>query len=273
MARHDGQGFSLAIQPDRRLLATNGIDKKLLLSSLPSLEPFFSQELALVARHLTFHPDGKHLLTPVLAQSNELLRHKAEGESKRLVLWNLESRQIVHAYEGLSNWAMRVQFSMDGSLLAAATVSDGALVWKTNESTPTRFLMEGFPQVEDVAFSLDNRYLFAAYRNGQVCVWQLLADTNSLRISSTPHAKMVCHGDLVSALLVTSDGGRLITSSIGDSKLRVWDWRREQKVAEFETGLPGITDMKFVGDQEAIAIGGTNGQIMLWRLQNENFEQ
>ncbi len=83
--------------------------------------------------------------------------------------------------------------------------------------------MEGFPQVEDVAFSLDNRYLFAAYRNGQVCVWQLLTDTNSLRISSTPHAKMVCHGDLVSALLVTSDGKsshhfidrRFETSSLG----------------------------------------------------------
>ncbi len=56
VARHDGQGFSLAIRPDLKLLATNGIDKKLLLSSLPSLEPFLSQELALVARQFDVPP-------------------------------------------------------------------------------------------------------------------------------------------------------------------------------------------------------------------------
>ncbi len=78
---------------------------------------------------------------------------------------------------------------------------------------------------------------------------------------------MVCHGDLVSKLLTTSDGTRLLTCSIGDSKVRVWDWRRTQKVAEIETSLPGITDMAFVGQQEALVIAGSNGHIMLVKLK------
>ncbi len=59
------------------------------------------------------------------------------------------------------------------TLLAAATVSDGALIWQRNTAEPIRLVAPNETQVDQVAFSHDDRFLLAAYRNGQVLVWDI----------------------------------------------------------------------------------------------------
>ena len=143
-------------------------------------------------------------------------------------------------------------------MLAAATVSDGAVVWKPQTSEVLRFGSESLPQVDQVAFSQDGKFLFAAYRSGQVVVWNI--ETQKLE------RKMVCHGDQISGLLVTQDGDRIVTAASSDPTLPVWDWRNGQKVAEIDSGLSSVSDLKFVDGETGLLVGGKKGRIQLLRV-------
>jgi len=48
--------------------------------------------------------------------------------------------------------------------------------------------------------------------------------------------------------------------------LRVWDWRSGQKLAEFDSGLSSVSDLKFVDDETGLLTAGKNGRIQLLRV-------
>lgn len=247
------QGFSLAISPDGKVIASNGLNQKLRVwSTSNGPETATEYDLALGARSIAFHPDGNHIAGPMpkdLAATADSQLNLIENQKANLALWNVETGKVEGCFGGLKN---------DGSMLAAATVSDGAVVWKPQTSEVLRFGSESLPQVDQVAFSQDGKFLFAAYRSGQVVVWNI--ETQKLE------RKMVCHGDQISGLLVTQDGDRIVTAASSDPTLPVWDWRNGQKVAEIDSGLSSVSDLKFVDGETGLLVGGKKGRIQLLRV-------
>ncbi len=261
-AAHSLQGFDIVFDTKLSRLYSNGLDLKLKIWSVDPLVQIGSYDLSLGARHLALHPDGSHLVGPMPKDLTQVAVEKLDLEQCRksqLAYWNMETGRVERCFSGLTNWAMKLRFSSDGSHLAAATVSDGAIVWPMDSSEFIQFFEPGLPQVDDIEFSKDGKYLFVAYRNGQVLVW----DINARKLQR----KMVCHGDQISGLLVSADGSRMLTASVGDSRWRVWDWRSGQKMAEFHSGLSGINDMQFLDGTQRLLIGGKDGSLHVWNFK------
>ncbi len=202
--------------------------------------------LALGARAIALHPDGLHLAGPMpsnLAATVDSSFDVTTAKGSSLAYWNLDTGRVERCFGKLTNWAMKLCFSHNGSMLAAATISDGAVLWRVDGNQPIHFLKSKEPQVDEVAFSKDDRYLFSADHMGQVHVWDV--STGSLVRT------MICHSDQLSGLLTTTDGSRIITSSPSDPTFRVWDWRTGQKVAEFDSGLAASLSCSFPSTKTA----------------------
>lgn len=262
---HTFQGFSLALNSKKSTLISNGLDQRLVMRSTTSPgDPVKEHALALGARYIALHPDGKHLAGPMPRDLGAVVAtglNLDQYAGSNLAYWNLETGRVERCFAKLTNWAMKLRFSGDGKMLAAATISDGAVIWQLDEAEPIKLITENMPQVDDVAFSVDAKYLFAAYHNGQVCIWNL--QTRALE------RKIVCHADQISGLLVTSDGTRIITASSSDQTLRVWDWRSGQKVAEFDSGMIGVSELKFVDNQHSLLVGFQSGRICRIKIASD----
>ncbi len=260
---HAIQGFSLDMSPLRDCLVSNGLDQQMHLWSTETHQKKQSLDLALGARYLAFHPNKPWVVGPMPKHLADVASSGLDlqlASQANLAVWNIHNGKVEQCLHGLTNWAMKLRFSSTGDQLAAATVSDGAVLWNMNTQSSKKFLKAEQPQVDEVAFSRDDKYLFAAYRNGQVGIWNIA--------TQTLERTMFCHGDQISGLLVSPDGNRILTSSISDATLRVWDWQNGQKVAEFDSGLPGITDLQWFDDPFGLLMGGKNGTIHLLRLSH-----
>lgn len=259
---HQLQGFSLALNSNGSQLVSNGLDQQMAIWSTQTNELLNRQLLALGARFIALHPDGRHLAGPMPKNLEAVAMPGfdfSEANGSNLAFWNLETGMVEKCFSKLSNWAMKLRFSDDGKMLAAATVSDGAVVWLIDRMEPLRFIAEGNPQVDEVAFSKDGKHLLAGYHHGRLNIWNI--ETQQLE------RQIVCHGDQFSGLLMTNDGSRIMTASASDSTLRVWDWRTGQKCAEFDIELSGITDLVFADDEGSLLIGGKDGRIHRWKLR------
>ncbi|MDX1927562.1 MAG: protein kinase [Pirellulaceae bacterium] len=253
---HTEQGFSLALSSTGEQLVSNGLDQRLNVWSIDSHEATAGYDISWGARYIAMHDDGKHLAGPMPRDITTHVDAAFDVEASRnanLAFWNLETGRIERCFAGLTNWAMKLSFSADCQMLAAATISDGAVVWRLDSNEPIHFHVESLPQVDDVIFSRDNNYLFAAYHNGQVYVWNI-AEKKVVR-------KMICHGDQISGILLTADGSRILTSSLSDKVLRVWDWQTGQNTAEIDSGLSGVSEMQFTDNEQSLILGGRDGRI------------
>jgi eukaryotic-like serine/threonine-protein kinase len=253
---HHQQGFSLALSAKNGNLVSNGLDQRLTVWSTRSERVTAGYDLSLGARYIALHPDGKHLAGPMPMDLSEVASSRlnlSECEGSNLAYWNLETGKVERCFLKLSNWAMKLRFSSGGSMLAAATISDGAVVWPLDSDVSIRLSDSNQPQVGEVAFSKDEKHLFAGCRNGRVYVWNI--ETQELE------RKMVCHGDQISGLLVTADGARVVTSSTSDSTIRVWDWQTGQKTAEFEIGSSGVSELHFADDEGSLVVASKDGRI------------
>ncbi len=264
---HASQGFCVDVSPDGKRFITNGIDQTLRVWSWDQDKPISEFPLALSARCVRFHPNGKLAAGPMPKELSKMvapLFDDKECENEYLALWDLDQGKVTRCFKGLTNWGLDLNFSSDGKFLVAATVSNGAVVWEMDGRASWSFVPENQSQTNQAILSNDNAFVLSGHQDGLVNVWNR---ETGIRVQ-----RIVCHGDSISTLALTRDGQRLVTASKGDSKLRVWNWKNGQRVAEFESGLPGIQHLRLSSDGIGIVVGGTEGGVRVMRVGDASIE-
>ncbi len=179
-------------------------------------------------------------------------------------LWRLwphgsESGKVVAAFDASNGrgyeWVDSVVFSLDGKLLAAATMS-GIRIFFTDSDKPPR-LLEERSLVGSISFSPDSKLIASGNQENTVHIW----DINSRTVLRT----LAGHGGWVLATAFSPDG-RLLASGSGDRTIRLWsttDWHLVRS-------LLGHTDMvgsaTFSPDGRLLASAGQDQTIVLWEV-------
>lgn len=262
LSGHQIQGFSIDQSSDGRRIYSYGLDQKLRFWSGDDGSMDREYDLALGARFIRLHPDGKLLAGPMPQDikqhaAPEILATDLKGD---LALWDVEKGQVVKCLSGLTNWAMSLEFSYDGRFLIASTIDDGAVVWEIESGKQRTFQATNRATVTRATLSSDNRFLITGHRDGQACVWDFQ--------SGSLLRKMVCHGDELTAAIFTSDAKRIITASKGDARFRIWDWQGGQSVGELSVSAPGISGIHLGKDETHIIVSGTEGSLHLLFVGN-----
>lgn len=248
---HSAEGLSLDVTQDGRTLASYGLDQKILLYSLPDFTVLASLDAALGVRNLRFSPDGSMLAGPTDARSDA-----PEGE---IAVWSVADRRIRHRLTGLTNWALRMEFSPDGQLLAAASVEGVICVWKTATGQLLHQLSTSSNVGCDcVTFSPDGSRIVAGHFDGRLTIW----NTTEGQLERTISA----HGDRIKAVRVLSDNERILSASFSAGLIRAWTLSDGARTWEFDTGLPGIEDLVLDRTESRLAASGSSGEVRVWKI-------
>jgi eukaryotic-like serine/threonine-protein kinase len=188
---HGGPIYSLAFTRDGTTLASGSGDGVVKLwdtgkfSERASFNPGKNQSV----RGLAITPDGRTI---------------ASSHNDTVLLWNLDSREIIHEFKGHTGQICALAISPSAKLLASGARDDTVKLWNlaTHKEIITITGNQGW--VNDVTFSPDDKTLVMGVMDGSVKLWDVDAarwritdkvpQGNSFSVAISPDGKTVASG-------------------------------------------------------------------------------
>lgn len=113
-AAHTAQVNSMAISPDKSMLATSGDDKRVFLWNSKTGDTITSLTgHDWKVNHVSFSPDGRFLLS--------------SGNKGKVVIWSMDSMKMVHEFMPIGNNARKALFTSNMKEILVATLQKGPL--------------------------------------------------------------------------------------------------------------------------------------------------
>ncbi len=241
---HTAQVNDIAFSPDGKLVLTGSSDQTAHLwdtTTGKEIQTFTGHTNIVIT--VAFSLDGKQILTG--------------SEDKTLRLWDIQTGRE------LNQWFIEEPvsaFSADGNYAVGYSETDNANhLWDITTLTKTHsFTYSGPPLRNPIQFSLDGKYLLAAY--GKEIVLSDVASGQELQVFRG-------HTDSVSNLALSPDG-KYVLSASADGTVRLWDIETGQEIRRFSGHASGAYSVAFSSDSKKILTGGQDGTVLLWNIES-----
>lgn len=119
---------------------------------------FSETEKNLYVRSVSFDPEGKILVTG--------------GDTKTIRVWDIETEQIRHCFQGHSQSVYSVDYSRDGKYIASGSGDKTVRIWNA-ENGQCIHLFNVSEEVTSVAISSDSRHVAAGSIDKTVYIWDI----------------------------------------------------------------------------------------------------
>jgi WD40 repeat protein/DNA-binding SARP family transcriptional activator len=224
-------------------------------------------------------------------------------------IWDLATRTLRETYRGHSAAALGVVFGRDGSTLYSGAADGTEIAWdvggRRRLGRPFRFSRSSFAATA-VATSPDSAFFVTSSAPNRVTVWRArdLRRVGALRGPCGPAASLAwshdgrlvaCTGDgrhtvvwsvrthRMVRLFGSSGGdggdgvnfspdGRLLAAVGSDGRIRVWDIRRDLRIANVP-GENSLNDVDFSQDGRRLAAAGLDGFVEIWDVVHRRLER
>ena len=182
----------------------------------------------------------------------------------------MQTRHIVHTFEGHQQDIYSIAYSADGSLLASGSGDCLVKLWDPLHGKFIKDLTVEDPDaqkdagVTSVAFSPDGTLLVAGALDKAIRLWNVL--TGSL-LATLPDA----HGDSVYSVGFSPDGALLISGGL-DRMVNLWKFDNDTLLKE--ESLAGHKDFvlatAFLGNSGYAVSGSKDRQLLIWKVPQHN---
>ncbi|MEV4141961.1 WD40 repeat domain-containing protein [Dactylosporangium sp. NPDC049742] len=254
---------TIALTPDRRLLAAGSVDGSVRLWHVGD-----DQRVQRPAGALP--PSGDAVFASAVSPDGHLLA--TAGADRRVHLWRLTDPDhltpAAAPLTGPGSTVYAVAFSPDGRTLAAGSADRQVWRWDmTDEAAPRALTTLTGPggAVHAVAFSPDGRLLAAGAADDAVHIWDTGEPTRATPVVPplTGHARKVYS-------VTFSPDGRTLASGSGDGTVRLWDVtdprRPAPRGAPLTAAVSWVNAVAFSADGGTLAAGTSDKNIVLWNL-------
>jgi WD40 repeat protein len=235
------------------ILASAGVDGKVLLWSLADGRPLYTLATGAIIRALAMSPDGKLVA--------------AAGDDPTIRLCETDTGKEIARLSGHSDWVLGLAFSPDGKLLASAGYDGVVRLWEVPGGKKVRE-MRGAPPpppktepepviVTALAFNPDGKELAVGTAAGVIHLLAV-ADGKVLR-SLTGHTSAVSG-------LQYHPGGTVLASAGKDRTVRLWNPANAQPFKVLEGHDAWVQGVTFVAQGTGLASVGADRTVRLWDL-------
>ncbi|PSR12603.1 hypothetical protein C8255_26405 [filamentous cyanobacterium CCP3] len=250
---HEDIIFSTSVSPDKKLLASGGLDKTICLWDLEQKRLVCKLAKRRDPIHsVAFSPDGK-----LLASGGENKYKSPNGQKTTIYIWDVESRELKFT---LSEHNLRVgnlSFSPDGSILVSSSNDGTSRVWDISTGEQL-YVLEGCA-IGGIALTPNGSKLVGRSGNNGIKFWN--AKTGEFQKSIAEQFEQIGRFGI-------DPSGKNIAFDVNHG-IEVWNLENNERVSYLEFKWPVSIqfsdDGKFLmsGDASAYSEGG--GLVRIWK--------
>lgn len=172
---------------------------------------------------------------------------------------------------GSASWALDLDFSSDGALLAGVGLDGRVAVWSTDTLTEVTLLApvgwladkSSDRQLMEVEFVPGTYHLATVGTDGTVRIWDVGDGSNRI---------LEEFGFPLISMDVSSDGRRLVAAD-STGNLRILEVSTGEEILPRPQNVPGQTDIVFSPDGGSLAGGGPGPLVYVWDVGSGEIEQ
>lgn len=207
---------------------------------------------------MNFSKDGNRLLTA--------------SDDKIIKLWTINYRKgadqirkavdhsFVKSFVGHTDWVLEAKFSPD-SRLVASVCTKSVRLWDVNTGQEVTKFKHVSLQNTSVSFHPDGNYLAVGSAGKHVKIWDMRAQR---LVQDYQMSAPVNSVDFHFAGTVLASANNFIPG-VASSSLNLFDIRQNRCVFEIEGIHDSLNSVRFSGDGEYMAAGGSNKLVYVWK--------
>ncbi len=255
---HDNWITAVAWSPTGPLLASAGLDKKIILWQLPTRKPSrviegaaapAAGQPAVADKHvdwiraLSFTPDGKFLVSA--------------GDDKAIIVWEVETGKFVRRLEGSTEWVMALASSPDGKQLAAGGFDRTIRIWDLASGEKVKEIPANNQIIIALAWSPDGQTIASGGQDKKLRLWDIVAGKEVRTLEG--------HTDQVFAVSF-HPGGQLLASCSADKTVRLWNSADGKELKNLAGHTNWVYSLAFTSDGSTLATASADETVRLWDL-------
>jgi WD40 repeat protein len=250
--------LSAVFSPDGRTVVYGGFDQNAIARDVETGKIQFALDLTTLydgiaagANSLAFSPGGETILIG--------------GTVGSISLWDVTTQQVIRRFPRIYDGIVRsLDYSPDG--VSVLSGGDNFLVlWDVESGQEIRRFVGHSGEINSVAFSPDGRYALSGADDGLVILWDVNAGVEVRRY--------IGHAEAVKSVSFSPDGSNLVSGSLDlETAALQWETESGEELRRFG-GLGGVTSVAFHPDGKVLAMGMTNGAVLLLNLDGGNIIQ
>ena len=285
---HDGDVISLAISPDRNILASGAADHTVKLWSLSNgtllhtlntgegyVESIFispQNDLLIANRWDTIYiwslPEAGLMRTIPLSDYANLqvspdFKYMAAGFfSGDIELFSVPKGESVATLKGHSESIVAMAFTSDSKMLISGSLDTTLKLWSVPDGEVLQTLEGHSDEIHAIALSQDDQLLLSGDSTGTIHAWSL------------PKGELVStyegHNNQITSLAVDPNG-EVFASGSSDETVKLWSLSEGTLLDTMYDHLGIISHLLVTSDGDMLLSGSYDGTINLWSLPDGKF--
>ncbi len=178
------------------------------------------------------------------------------SDDRTVILWDIETGEVLRRFEGHTDKVTSVAFMPDGSSVISGSYDTTIIQWDIQTGDIIRRFERQPNQIWSVAVSPDGQYVASGGTGSNMILWE----TRTGKIIRNFEG----HTGTIQTVEFSSDGSKLLSAS-GDTTVILWEVGTGETILRFE-GHSSLVHSALFGPDNSMILSAAGDKMLLWNI-------